>query len=420
MKKAGGVDILEASFTEVPHGFIAILAGKEELVCVTDGACGFADRLECLKDEYRYGVRLRTAALSDKNSHALRLFIKWTAPHAVGRNMPSVGVEAFFPGMLPIWAEVFAGTGVKVVIQSKGRIDANLAASLGRQAWQVLAAGLKSGYGAEYSYARDEGEVMNALLAGYTGIVLDISNKVDRSAVDLPENEVQKKFVNLPEAFRAALVSSYAGKEIMTDGLTLNYTEEKLARLALIYGESIAWLQYVYNAYFKSAPWPVDFIVYAENSLDVEAHYLLANELARSKIVLAAVELPLDEEPRRHAGVAKELGHKALIRVPAGQEKKTAGWLEHCGALLDIRPAGQSAAAALSVLRQAGDSVLNDIFSPGESDVLAQGVLGKSSIEAAIDNKDVIAGALEKYKDGYHSVLKKYADEQKNWWLLKK
>ncbi len=416
MKKAMGCEVLAQSVAAVPHGFIGLVAGRRELVCVTDGACGFADRLECMRDEYKYGVRVRIAAMNEKNSQAIRLFVKWTAPHAIGRSVSSIGVNDDFGYALPVWANIFAGTGIKPTLVTSGPIDARLVETMGEYAWQALATGLHDGYGAEYCAVQEEKDVMNALLAGYNSIVLDAGNKVTLAAYELDAVAVEEKFAALPEDFRVAINHSYENKSFEVGGRELSYTKEDISRIVLVYGEAIVWLQYIYNAYFKNAPWPVDFIVRLDAGMTVKAHYLLANELQRAKVILSALELPASKLAQ-HCAVAKKLGHKIRVEVKFGEDCAALGVVEKDACLLDIRPTGAGLSDALVVLVQNGDPLIRELFPQTGAEDLERALTGtdaKNIAGAVQDRKQDIAVALTKYDEDYKKLLGARAQAQKS------
>ena len=411
MRKASGCELIEKSVIAIPHGFAGLLVGQQELICVTEGACGFADRLECIRDEYKYGVRLRTAKVSDRNSHVLRLFIKWTAPKACTNEVSSIALEDEFGYALPLLAAGVGEDKVKPVLMSSPDLVQNLAAGLGRTAWQALAAGLSVGYGAEFAYAQNESEIMNALLAGYTGIVIDCREKLVVEANELSVAEVKERFGRLPDQFRESLVASYVGKEFSL-GQTEKFTYEldELGRLALVYGEAIAYLQYVYSGYFKNAPWPVDFILYlGEDELAAKAQYLLANELMRAGVKLVALQLSLTSKAiTENVLVAKALGHKLRVLVCEENKHALADVKLLSGGLWDIRPIkGQGLLDAASVLLTANDPLAAKLLPGKDETTLAD----TCQVEAA---RQEILTVLQKNREEIGSMVRtKYEQEYK-------
>ncbi|MDR2006923.1 MAG: hypothetical protein LBP78_06755 [Acidaminococcales bacterium] len=356
MKKAGGMAIEEKSVTAIPHGFAGLLSGKDRLVCLTEGPCAFADRLECTRDEYRYGVRVRIAPANNKNSQVLRLFLKWTAPSACGGQMPSLGLEDDFGLLLPGFVESLAAGKIKPVLVSHQDKAESLAAAMSDAAWQILGAGLSAGYGAEFSAATGEREIMNALLCGYTGIVADCRDKTVPDALLFSGREADTE-EKLPAEFRAALNEYYADKSFLLGQWgKISYTRLDLIRLALCYGEAIAYIQYIYNAYFKGAPWPIDLS--AEfGDLSPHAHYLIGTELNRAGVRLTAVGInPASPFFPANIAIAGALGHKLRIVVPGSAGRQRLLSMETTDkCLFDLRRAkGSGLLAALSVLEEHG------------------------------------------------------------------
>ena len=411
MKKASGGMIEEKSATEIPHGFLAVLTGKNQVICVTDGACAFADRLECTIDEYRYGVRIRFAEMSNKNSQALRFFLKWTAPGATGEK-DSMGFEDDFGLLLPVAANELEEEEIKPVLLSHTDSAEKLALAMGDAAWQALTTGLVNGYGSEFSYAQAEQEVMNALLCGYTSIVVDASAKVDMSALELSDADLKNKFDKLNEEFQEALKLSYVDKKFTVAGIgEFSYSEQELRQYSLCYGEAIAFLQYTYNAYFKGAPWTVDFIVYlGKQDLTYKAHYLLANELGRAGVKLVAIEASPDSQDfKDNTKVAANFSHKLRLVLAKELTEENKNWLKESKSKFDLRPPKGS---GLLLAYQA----IKDL--PAIKELGLDDFAGKDLLDKLVANKELVKTQLIANKEIYFELFHKQIEIYKN--LLKK
>lgn len=401
MKKASGSELEERSITQIPHGFLSVVKEKNQIICVTDGPCAFADRLECNIDEYRYGVRVRFAQMSNKNSQTLRFFLKWTAPGAVTNEKSSIGFEDDFGLLLPVAADALQSEEVKPVLLSHMDSAEKLAVAMGDAAWQALATGLASGYAAEYSYAKNEQEVMNALLCGYTGIVIDIAGKINHDIENLAHEEIEIKFNKLPEDFKEALKLSYIEKSFTLDGVDdFSYTAEELMQYALCYGEAIAFAQYMYNAYFKSAPWPVDFILYiGEQDLPYKAHYLLANEFVRAGVKLAAIQLQNTSSSfKENLSVAANFKHKIRLLLPE-QINSLAKDSLPSSCHFDLRPQkGSGLLTAYKILKEKQPEFMSEIVGSESTE--------EELLKKLAQNKEKVKQALLKHLDEYHAVLR--------------
>jgi hypothetical protein len=377
--------LAEKSLSAIPHGFAGILAGQNKLICLTEGACAFADRLECQRDEYRYGVRVRVADCNQKNSQILRLFLKWTAPAACGETS-SLSIEDDFGLLFPSFARSLAGEKLKPVLSSNLDTPENLTRAMGEAAWQSLAAGLKGGYGAEYAYATNETEIMNALLCGYTGIALDAAAKIDLTALDLSDAEALTCFDKLPQEFRANLLFCYNEKSFPLGDGFLSYRQADLARLTLCYGETIAYLEYIYKSYFKNAPWPVDFSLRL-GRLPAAAHYLLANELKQAGVQVTAIEAdPAAPEFPAATAVAETLRHKLRIVLDENSRQRLNELPPlKCG--LDFRaPKGSGLTDAWAVLPPAARAAIGEDERPDAASLFKH----KAALKAAVTEQPAI------------------------------
>lgn len=399
MRKAGGA-IEERSVVPVPHGFAGLLAGKGHLICVTEGPCAFADRLECTRDEYRYGVRVRVAAANHKNSQVLRLFLKWTAPSASGSQMSTIGIEDDFGLFLPSFVESLSAGRIKPVLVSHQGKAKSQAASMGDAAWQILGAGLTDGYGAEFSAAAGEREIMNALLCGYTGIVADCRGKTTPSALLFSEQEAEAAQEKLPEEFRDALNEYYLDRSFLFGRWgKITYGRLDLIRLALCYGEAIAYIQYIYNAYFKSAPWPIDLCAELGN-LSPQAHCLVGTELNRAGVRLTAIGAnPENRFFPANVAIAGALRHKLRIALDREGRRRLLSMEIADKCLFDLRrPKGSTLSAAHALLEEGG---------------LAAKPAASAPPETYPDEKAQVRDALRGHEQSYISLLEKELAEEK-------
>ncbi len=413
MKKATGKKIIDTSFNKVPNGFIALVENEQQLVCITDGACAFADKLECTLDEYKYGVRLRLANTNNKNSQALRFFLKWTAPGACTNQNSSIGFEDAFALTLPKFAQDLQNSSIKPVICANTNSAQILSEQMGNTAWQALEIGLKSGYGAEFSYAKTEQEIVNALLCGYTSFVVDCSDKIDKTNFNLTSDEIMQKAQNLPEEFRQALIESYVDKNFSLDNGNITYTKEEVFQIALCYGQAIAHLQYLYNGYFKNAPWQIDFCIFlGDNDLDAKAHYLIANELSRVNVKLAAIELsPQNPSFVQNTYVAKVLLHKVRLVIKDLEVLKTVENNANCAFDLRIEK-GSELLNALKVLEQNNPDFIKEL-PDGFSNLT-----NNEKIKLLQQKQPQIKTLLKDHLNVYYDLIKKSIDIQKD--FLKK
>ena len=324
LKDRFGTALYEDSVVSVPHGYTGIIDSKEGkmLVCLTDGPCGFADKLTEKKEEKIAGGRLQVAKLVPANAAAVRMFLKWTAPVAsektglvISKNtLPDTSV------LRALSQKNVQSTLVQASARELAEKDTSFSQLIDAATWRVLEAGFHGGYGAAGDRLESEGEVMGALLAGMSRISIDCSAKVDQSVLLLSEDELMERYQGLPDDFKENLEASYLKDIFSASDLSIAYTKTALAKIALAYKETIVYVQYLFSAYLTYTPWPIDVeISFAGSALPLspEEHFLVGNELKRLKIQVSSLEPGLTsytpEELQRQIAIAKQHGYRLAV-----------------------------------------------------------------------------------------------------------
>ena len=186
--------------------------------------------------------------------------------------------------------------------------------------WGILENGYKEGYGANAAGLKAEEDIVKALLYGYSMIGFDCSDKIDLSLEKLSDEEIEKRYNGLNDAFREALAASYLNVEFKVGANTVKFTDKELRRIVLEYGEAIMHVQFIYNSYLKNTPWDIDFELSLSKPgkmLTPQEHYLIANELQRNNIKLASICLDglmeteaLHEDLQVHCEIADTFGYR--------------------------------------------------------------------------------------------------------------
>lgn len=300
-------ELIKTSLCAVDGGWLALVNTKagRRLAIIVDGETSLSTMLKETEIKETTGVKIILAALNANNAAVVRRFVKWAAPSACGTRGTSVGFSDWLGCADAFVTDLFAKRQMKPVLvdytpEDSAALQRNFLEAVDTATWGVLAAGYKEGYGANAAGLKSEEEIVKALLYGYSMIGFDCSDKINLEIEKLSDEEVDKRFYQFNEAFCAAVNASYLNVEFKVGNNKLKFEENQLHRIVLEYGEAIMHIQFIYNSYLKNTPWDIDFELTLSKPgklLTPQEHYLLANELERNGIKLAAICLdPLNEK----------------------------------------------------------------------------------------------------------------------------
>lgn len=335
-----GCTVIAQSLCEITNGWLALAdteAGKR-LVTAVKGTNPL-QRRQVEKTVNIKGVDVDIMALTPINAAEVRHIVKWTAPVACGVKGTSVGFADYLNMGDAFLTEVFAKKQMRPVLidmspAALAAVGLNLMTAMDTVTWSVLEAGYRDGYGAcaadlqvqtENFHGFDfNADIYKALGAGYKTIGLDCSDKVDLSIEKLTDEQVEKRFEEFNDVFRAAVDASYLKVEFKVGNNKISFQPVALHRIVLEYGEAIMHIQNVYNTFLKSAPWEIDFEVAISKpgkNLTPEEHCLIANEMQRNGIKVAAVCLDaategeaFQENLSMHCDIAETYGYRLSIK----------------------------------------------------------------------------------------------------------
>lgn len=304
LKQSLYVEAMEAAVgkvinsSAVENGFLGLVNAKDgiKLVACTQGECPLAKywKAESTLKQGDFDITILT--MNANNAALVRRYIKWTAPSACGARGISVGImdaKEFDRGEI---LTEFKNRQIKPVLADANPDDLK---ALGRNflnltdeaTWGVFKADWRNGYGANATGLTTEEDVVKALLYGYSMIGFDATDKIVVENTKLDDAALTKKFEEFPIEFQAAVNASYLNVEFQVGKHKISYTPEEVHRIVLEYGEVIMHVQFIYNSYLKSTPWPIDFELCVRRdgrALTPGEHYLIANELERNGVKITS------------------------------------------------------------------------------------------------------------------------------------
>ena len=326
MEKAAG-KIINKSLCEVPGGWLALAeteAGKR-LVFASKEESQLSKMFVAENTATENGVNVAVMALTPNNAAVVRRFVKWASPSACGTKGTSIGFSDWVGAADAFVADLFAKRQLKPVLvdytaENSAALKRNFLEAVDTATWGILENGYKEGYGANAAGLKAEEDIVKALLYGYSMIGFDCSDKIDLSLEKLSDEEIEKRYNGLNDAFREALAASYLNVEFKVGTNTVKFTDAELRRIVLEYGEAIMHVQFIYNSYLKNTPWDIDFELSLSKPgkmLTPQEHYLIANELQRNNIKLASICLDglmeteaLHKDLQVHCEIADTFGYR--------------------------------------------------------------------------------------------------------------
>ena len=335
-----GCEIIETSLCEIPNGWMAIVntAEGKRLATAIKGENPLRRRQAVLSQSFK-GVDVELMELNAVNAAEVRHTVKWTSPIPCGVKGTSVGFCDYLQLGAGFLAPFFAKKQLRpVLVDISPEVSAawgfGLLEAMNAVTWSIAEQGAREGFGASaaelqidpkaFAGFNFEEDIYKALGGGYKTIGLSCADKVDCSLEQLTDEQVEKRFEELNEVFRAALDASYLKVEFQVGSSKLSFQPAGLHRIVLEYGEAIMHIQNVYNTFLKSAPWEIDFEIAMSvpgKCLTPQEHYFLANEMQRNGIKLAAVcvdavneGVAFTEELQQHADIADTFGYRLSIK----------------------------------------------------------------------------------------------------------
>lgn len=325
IEKAVGKVVNSSSFDE---GFFALAEkdGDLHLVAAVQGESPLAEKWKAESTLEQDGFKIYFLGMNANNWALVRRYIKWTAPTACGVKGISLGIKSTAETDRSVVLAEFKNRQIKPVLADAtpealtkaGRNFLNLTDEATKA---VFTTNWRNGYGANATGLTTEEDVVKALLYGYSMVGFDASDKIVKENTKLSDEALTKKFEQFPMEFQAAVNASYLNVEFQVGKHKITFTPEEVHRIVLEYGEVIMHVQFTYNSYLKSTPWPIDFELCIKRdgrALTPQEHYLIANELERNGVKITSFLFDMkdkisDEDLQLHAEIANTFEYRLSL-----------------------------------------------------------------------------------------------------------
>jgi hypothetical protein len=294
----------------------------------------------------RREARALFCPLDHGNAQRLRQVLAYTAPSPLASLAVTFGVGdrlgAAGPGHLRALRQYAAAP---VLAQQSVReldlLGRTYEQVLDAATWAVFREGYQRPWGADGDHLKTEDWVRTALKIGFTMITADVSDYIRKRYDSLPVDALRQAYAGLDEAYRRRIEKGYLALRLRLDsGEQVAFTEESLARIALIYREAIEHAGRLYRAGLEvKGEGGFDFelsVDETETPTSPEAHAFVALEARAEGVRVSSLaprfigefqkgidyigELPVFQASlRTHAAVARELGHR--LSIHSGSDK---------------------------------------------------------------------------------------------------
>ena len=158
--------------------------------------------------------------------------------------------------------------------------------------WNILQDGYQGRWGADADHIKEREYFIEAAEAGMTMYTLDTSNHLDEKVLDMTGIQIQENY-ELDTQYIKNIRKEYLDKKIEINGQLLDFNEDTVVRLALIYRRALEFTQEIFK--FLSGRLDVfDYEVSFDETSTIttpEAHYFIVNEMRRLSIDFTSLAL---------------------------------------------------------------------------------------------------------------------------------
>ncbi len=204
--------------------------------------------------------------------------------------------------------------------------------------WNIFQEGYEGKWGADADHIKEKEYFIKAVEAGMTMYTLDTSDHLDEKILKMTDSMIRERY-QIDTGYMKDIFKEYLGKKIKIDGYNLEFDEDTLIVLSLVYGKALEFTNDIFG-FLSSKLDSFDYEVSFDETNTVttpEAHYFIANELKRANIGFTSLALRFpgifekgidyigdiegfNSSIRIHASICRELGDYKLS-LHSGSDK---------------------------------------------------------------------------------------------------
>ena len=243
-----------SSLNGLTYGLVRTSNGKK-LVVMGENDPVLADPFkgEC----HRHTSTLKVCDLSAENTECLMTLFPYTKPTSLRKHSITIGTGDRLGLATPGHIRAIQKFQVRPVLAQQSvrentQTGRNFTEVIKDAAWAVFQENYQDGYGADGDHLKSIQEVRNALDAGVSMVTLDLSEKLNLTALQYSTEGVDLKFKEeIDEEDAKVLFHLFLNKEfpfkIPHGGFSIQFDEESLKRNVLLFHKAIDFTEEVYK-----------------------------------------------------------------------------------------------------------------------------------------------------------------------------
>ena len=227
--------------------------------------------------------------------------------------------------------------------------------------WNIMQEGYVGRWGADADHIKDKEYFIKAVEAGMTMFTLDTSDYLDEKALNMSKSKISEIY-DLETDNMKNMLERYHGKKVEIDGFLIDFDEETVIRLALVYGKALDFSKDIFN-FLSDRLDSFDYEVSFDETNTVttpEAHFFIVNEMQRSEVDFTSLALrfpgtfekgidylgnieEFDESIRIHSLISRKIGGYKLS-LHSGSDKLSIypSFARHTRGIFHIKTSGTS------------------------------------------------------------------------------
>jgi len=236
------------------YGLIRTPKGKKLVV--------IGDKKDVVKDAFRGNcshqtLSLKVCDLSAENTSCLMTLFPFTKPGSLREYPMTIGTEDALGLATPGHIRAIKKSQVHPVLAQHPAADEaqtgrDFAQVIQDTAWAVFQENYQEGYGAAADHLNSLQEVKSALDAGVSMITLDLSEKINREALEESKEGIERKFrEEIDEGDAEVIFHLFLNKEFLFAGphgkFSIRFNEESVRRNSLLFYRALGFAEEVYE-----------------------------------------------------------------------------------------------------------------------------------------------------------------------------
>ena len=177
-------------------------------------------------------------------------------------------------------------------VRELSKTEKNFKIIVAQSVWNILQEGYKGKWGADADHIKKRKHFVKAVEAGMTMYTLDTSEHLNETVLNMTSARIKENY-RLDTEYMKGIIKNYLDRKIEINGNVLDFNEDTVIRLALVYGKALKFTEEIFQ--FLSGKLKVfDYEVSFDETNTIttpEAHYFIVNELRRSNIDFTSLAL---------------------------------------------------------------------------------------------------------------------------------